>query len=190
MTSKVFLCWLTAILLAWYIVPRAEAAQPQGYWVFGDSLTSEYNSWASQINNRGLAHIQNVAQAGSMMTGTQIPRHISCYRREVILWLGTNDAGAGINPYAFEIALRDNLSILQNRGCKVWLVLPLKLTLSAGHSKRTWEMRKLTRNVSKEYSNITLLDAPYNAEDTTDGLHPTTNQASEIADWFINRLGL
>ncbi len=189
MSSRTFAGWLMVILVAWCVMPRAEAA-PKGFWVFGDSLTSEYNSWASQLNNQGLAHIQNVAQAGSMMVGTNMPSQMSCLHREVIMWLGTNDAGAGINPGLFEVALRDNLSHLSNRNCKVWLVLPVKLYLSKGHENRTWRLRKVTATVSKDYPNVTLLDAPYDAEDTTDGIHPTESQATYTAAWFANRLGL
>lgn len=180
---------LAVLGVAWSVIPKAEASPP-AYWVFGDSLTSEYNSWASQLNNQGLAHIQNVAQAGSMMVGTNMPQQMSCLHREVIMWLGTNDAGAGVNTGLFEIALRDKLAFLEIRGCRVWLVLPVKLYLSKGHEQRTWEMRKITREVSKDYPNVRLLDAPYDAEDTTDGLHPTEGQATNTAAWFARRLGL
>ncbi len=186
MTRKLALIG-TVLAFAIFITPSADA---KGYWVFGDSLTSEHNSWASQLNNRGLAHIQNVAQAGSLMVGTSMPTQMSCRNREVILWLGTNDAGTGIPLTQYEISLRDKLAFLKNRDCRVWLVMPLKLELSRGHSVRTWKVRKLTRRVSREYSNTTLLDAPYNPIDTTDGLHPTTEQAGEIADWFAKRLNL
>ena len=162
----------------------ASTAHATSYWLFGDSLSSDVGAWSSKVN----FHINNVAQAGSMITQSDIPRQVSCARREVIYWLGTNDAGRGVSESMYKLALRDHMQFLAGRGCKVWMVLPVVVTLSPEHEQRTKDARQWSKVVAKDYENITLLSAPYLTADTSDGLHPTDKRHGIIANWITKKL--
>lgn len=161
------------------------ACADTGYWLFGDSLSSDAGAWSSKVD----FHINNVAQAGSMLTQSDIPRQVSCARREVIYWLGTNDAGRGVSEGLYKLALRDHMQFLAGRDCKVWMVLPVVVTLSPEHEQRTKDARRWSKAVAKDYDNITVLSAPYLTADTSDGLHPTDKRHRIIANWITKKLG-
>ncbi|EEB78081.1 hypothetical protein GPB2148_2713 [marine gamma proteobacterium HTCC2148] len=156
------------------------------YWLFGDSLSSDAGAWSSKVG----FHINNVAQAGSMITQSDIPRQVSCAKREVIYWLGTNDAGDGVSEGLYKLALRDHMQFLSGRDCDVWLVLPVLVTLSPELEQRTRDARQWSKAVAKEYDNVTVLSAPYLTADTIDGLHPTDNRHGIIARWITKKLAV
>ena len=162
----------------------ASTAHATSYWLFGDSLSSDAGAWSSKVD----FHINNAAQAGSMITQSDIPRQVSCAKREVIYWLGTNDAGDGVSEGLYKLALRDHMQFLEGRGCKVWMVLPVLVTLSPEHEQRTKDARQWSKAVAKDYSNITVLSAPYLTADTIDGLHPTDSRHGIIARWITKKL--
>jgi hypothetical protein len=162
----------------------ASTAHATSYWLFGDSLSSDPGAWSSKVD----FHINNVAQAGSMITQSDIPRQVSCARREVIYWLGTNDAGRGVDKVLYQQELRDHMQFLEGRGCKVWLVLPVVVTLSPEHEQRTRDARQWSKAVAKDYDNVTVLSAPYLTADTSDGLHPTDKRHGIIARWITKKL--
>jgi hypothetical protein len=154
------------------------------YWLFGDSLSSDAGAWSSKVD----FHINNVAQAGSMITQSDIPRQVSCARREVIYWLGTNDAGRGVDKVLYQQALRDHMQFLEGRNCKVWMVLPVLVTLTPEHEQRTRDARQWSKAVAKDYENVTVLNAPYLTSETTDGVHPTDERQGIIARWITKKL--
>jgi hypothetical protein len=162
----------------------ASTANATSYWLFGDSLSSDAGAWSSKVG----FHINNVAQAGSMITQSDIPRQVSCAKREVIYWLGTNDAGDGVSEGLYKLALRDHMQFLKGRGCKVWMVLPVIVTLSPELEQRTKDARQWSKAVAKDYDNVTVLSAPYLTADTIDGLHPTDSRHGIIARWITKKL--
>ena len=162
----------------------ASTAHATSYWLFGDSLSSDAGAWSSKVD----FHINNSAQAGSMITQSDIPRQVSCYKREVIYWLGTNDAGDGVSEGLYKLALRDHMQFLSGRDCDVWLVLPVLVTLSPELEQRTKDARQWSKAVAKEYDNVTVLSAPYLTADTIDRLHPTDNRHGIIARWITKKL--
>ncbi|MCX2972085.1 SGNH/GDSL hydrolase family protein [Halieaceae bacterium IMCC8485] len=161
-------------------------AHSASYWLFGDSLSSDAGAWSSKVG----FHINNVAQAGSMITQSDIPRQVSCAKREVIYWLGTNEAGDGVSEGLYKLALRDHMQFLSGRDCDVWLVLPVLVTLSPELEQRTKDARQWSKAVAKEYDNVTVLSAPYLTADTIDGLHPTDNRHGIIARWITKKLAV
>ncbi len=174
--------YLTASALS---VAMSTACADTSYYLFGDSLSSDAGAWSSKVD----FHINNVAQAGSLLTQSDIPRQISCRKREVIYWLGTNDAGYGVAQGLYQQALRDHMQFLAGRDCKVWLVLPVVVTLSPEHEQRTRDARQWSKAVAKDYDNVTVLSAPYLTADTSDGLHPTDRRHGIIARWITKKLG-
>jgi threonine aldolase len=68
------------------------------------------------------------------------------------------------------------------------MVLPVVVTLSPEHEQRTKDARQWSKAVAKDYSNITVLSAPYLTADTSDGLHPTDNRHEIIARWLTKKL--
>ena len=178
------------ILIGLFISIPCKADNSKAYWVFGDSLTSEDKSWASQLNDLDFAHIQNLAQAGSLLTNSSIPKQLSCVQREVIYWLGTNDAGHGVGEALYKLKLNNHMTTLKNRGCVVYLVLPIQVNLTPAHTTRTLAARDWTYDVGVSYTNVVILDAPYDETQTTDGLHPTDGAQFWLAVYFSNELGL
>ena len=172
------------ILIALAFLSASTAHANTSYWLFGDSLSSDSGAWSSKVD----FHINNAAQAGSLLTQSDIPRQLSCHKREVIYWLGTNDAGYGVPQGLYQQELRDHMQFLEGRGCKVWMVLPVVVTLSPEHEQRTKDARQWSKAVAKDYSNITVLSAPYLTADTSDGLHPTDNRHGIIARWITKKL--
>ena len=164
----------------------ASTAHANSYWLFGDSLSSDAGAWSSKVD----FHINNAAQAGSLLTQSDIPRQLSCAKREVIYWLGTNDAGDGVSEGLYKLALRDHMQFLSGRDCSVWLVLPVVVTLSPELEQRTKDARQWSKAVAKEYDNVTVLSAPYLTADTIDGLHPTDNRHAIIARWITKKLAV
>ena len=160
------------------------ACADTSYYLFGDSLSSDAGAWSSKVD----FHVNNVAQAGSLLTQSDIPRQLSCHKREVIYWLGTNDAGYGVPQGTYQQSLRDHMQFLEGRGCKVWMVLPVVVTLSPEHEQRTKDARQWSKAVAKDYSNVTVLSAPYLTADTSDGLHPTDKRHGIIARWITKKL--
>jgi lysophospholipase L1-like esterase len=173
--------YLTAAALS---VAMSTACADTSYYLFGDSLSSDAGAWSSKVD----FHINNVAQAGSLLTQSDIPRQLSCHKREVIYWLGTNDAGYGVAQGLYQQALRDHMQFLAGRDCKVWLVLPVVVTLSPEHEQRTRDARQWSKAVAKDYDNVTVLSAPYLTADTSDGLHPTDKRHGIIARWITKKL--
>ena len=162
----------------------ASTAHANSYWLFGDSLSSDAGAWSSKVD----FHINNAAQAGSLLTQSDIPRQLSCHKREVIYWLGTNDAGYGVPQGLYQQELRDHMQFLEGRGCKVWMVLPVVVTLSPEHEQRTKDARNWSKAVANDYNNVTVLSAPYLTADTSDGLHPTDSRHGIIARWITKKL--
>jgi hypothetical protein len=190
MVNSSVLMALGMLMLVLFMSLPCVADDSQGYWVFGDSLTSEDKSWASQLNDLDFAHIQNLAQAGSLLTNSSIPKQLSCYRRQVIYWLGTNDAGFGIDEELYKLKLNNHMTTLKNRGCVVYLVLPVQVNITPEHTTRTIAARDWTYDVGVLYTNVVILDAPYDETQTTDGLHPTDAAQFWLAAYFSNVLGL
>ena len=190
MVNSSFLMAIGLIVLCMLMSLPCRADSSQAYWVFGDSLTSEDRSWASQLNDLDFAHIQNLAQAGSLLTNSSIPKQLSCYNRKVIYWLGTNDAGHGVDEALYKLKLNNHLTTLQNRGCVVYLVLPVQVNLTPEHTTRTIAARDWTYDVGVLYTNVVILDAPYDETQTTDGLHPTDGAQFWLSVYFSNALGL
>jgi lysophospholipase L1-like esterase len=172
------------ILIALAFLSASTAHATSSYWLFGDSLSSDAGAWSSKVD----FHINNAAQAGSLLTQSDIPRQLSCHKREVIYWLGTNDAGYGVPQGLYQQELRDHMQFLEGRGCKVWMVLPVVVTLSPEHEQRTKDARNWSKAVAKDYNNVTVLSAPYLTADTSDGLHPTDSRHGIIARWITKKL--
>jgi len=185
-----FLIAIGLVVLTLFISLPCSADSSQSYWVFGDSLTSEDKSWASQLNDLDFAHIQNLAVAGSQLTKSTIPSQLSCRNREVIYWLGTNDAGSGVDEALYKLKLNNHMTTLKNRGCVVYLVLPIQVNFTPDHTTRTLAARAWTYDVGVLYTNVVILDAPYDETQTTDGLHPTDGAQFWLSVYFANVLGL
>ena len=173
--------------LALAALPLLAQASPEGYWVFGDSLSSEKTSWASQLV--AITHIQNLAVAGSQLTKSTIPSQLSCRNREVIYWLGTNDAGSGVDEYTFKAKLSKHLSTFARKKCKVHLVLPISVNLTPTLARNTSDARRWVKETATLFG-LKTLDAPYNERETTDGLHPTPGAHFWLAVWFANALNI
>lgn len=181
----------TVSLIAFILFSSAAhvMSSPRDISVFGDSLSSPSYSWLEQINRLEYAQMRNMAVAGSMLVATEIPRQLNCHTTDVILWSGTNDAGANINLAWYERSLNDKLAFLETRGCTVWLGLPVQLDISEGWAD-TREYRKIGRKLAQRYQNTRAVNVPYNQEQTLDGLHPTEEQHAAIAEFWIRELKL
>jgi len=165
--------------------------ESQHYWIFGDSLTSSPDSWANQLDDHNFATINNAAQPGLRLVDLTLPRYIKCADSEVIMWIGTNDAGNNITKDRYEQALTDKLKFLEGRECKVWLILPLQLdTLGPELQARTMAAREWTLQIASLYSNVTILDPPYSPDQTVDGLHPNTGAQFWTAVYLANEIGM
>ena len=180
---------LMAILLP---VSQCRADNTQHFYLFGDSLSAVPNSWAELLNKYDYAHIHNISRGGLRLIDITIPEWLYCSKyTQVIIRLGTNDAGNMVTDQDYEVKLRQHLDTLQSKEGQVWLALPLHLTeLGSAIEERTLAKRALTERVSREYQNVTLLDVPYDPNETTDGLHPTAWQQVWTALWFITALEL
>jgi len=181
---------LTAILIAVLAMP-AIADETQHYWVFGDSLTSTPDSWANQLDDLGFATINNAAQPGLRLVDLTLPRYLNCVHSEVIIWIGTNDAGNKIPKKRYEQALTDAMQFFEGRECKVWLILPLQLdTLGSELQERTLAAREWTLQIASMYSNVSILDPHYSPDQTVDGLHPNTGAQFWTAVYLLNEIGM
>ena len=173
------------------LITPAYADDSQHYWVFGDSLTSTSDSWANQLSEYNFATINNTAEPGLRLVDLTLPGYLRCTNSEVIMWIGTNDAGNKIPQARYEQALVDKLQFFEGRNCTVWLVLPLDLTtLGYELEEATQAARAWTTQVASSYSNVTILDPPYNPEHTTDGLHPTTGAQFWTAVYLADAIGM
>lgn len=161
-------------------------------WVFGDSLTSPANSWAEVIDDQGYAQIRNTARAGLRLVDVTMPNWLYCWQgEEVVLRLGTNDAGNNVPAAVYEQKLIDVLQFLQGRDCKVWLMLPIRFTGGGQElDQRLRKFKQITRRTGRNYQNVTILDVPYNEKETGDGLHPTAEAQEIAAAWIIEALKL
>lgn len=187
--TPVIFVLFAALMLA--LSMNVQADQTQRFWLVGDSFSSEPDSWAEQLDDIEYAFIQNLSVEGARLIDVTMPTWLNCDRSEVILRIGTNDAGSGVSDEDFENKLRKHLNDLTVQQCKVWLVLPLHLThLGSAVEQATLDKRAITDIVSREYQNVTLLDPPYDHTKTVDGLHPTTGAQSWTAIWFASALGL
>ena len=126
-TSLIIAAWVLIIILS-AIGTEAEADESRVYWLLGDSLSSPHDSWANQLDDDGWATINNMSQPGLTLSDSSLPRYISCNpTTQVIIWLGTNDAGSDVHPALIERTLIDHLAFLMGRGCKVVILEPLQL---------------------------------------------------------------
>jgi hypothetical protein len=180
------------LIAAWCLMVSVDSlAGDRTFYVYGDSLTSPAGSWADLIDDHGYATIRNQAVPGSRLVDLRIPR-LPCHNgTEVILWIGTNDAGSNVPKNSYKSSLRRALTSLQEQNCSVTLILPVLVdSISTQVHERTRSVRRWTWSTAVNYSNVTMLDAPYSTENTVDGLHPNAGQQFWIAVWLINELGL
>ena len=165
--------------------------ESQHYWVFGDSLTSQPDSWANQLDDYGFATINNGAQPGLRLVDLTLPGYIKCGPSEVIVWLGTNDAGNNVLKPHYVQALTDALQFFEGRQCNVWLILPLLFdTLGPQMQERTLAVREWTLQTASPYTNVTILDPPYSPDQTVDGLHPNTGAQFWTAVYLASEIGM
>jgi len=185
--------WILAIAFWCFVMAPAAMAKdkPQRFYLFGDSLSAAHNSWAELLNDYDMAQIHNISRGGLRLVDITIPHWLACNDAEVIIRLGTNDAGNRVSDEDYAKALRNHLDTLQAKSCKVWLALPLHLTeLGEELEWRTREKRNLTARIAREYQNVSVMDVPYNPHETTEGVHLTGLEQLWTALWFIEELGL
>ena len=159
-------------------------AETQHYYIFGDSLSSPTGcEWPRQLH--GAVH--NYAQAGLTLAAFDLPHHFKVEPNGIaVVYIGTNDAGAGYRINPFRRQLQELVSTLRSRGmARIYLVGQPYLSVLEGKAD---PFRVVTQEVAEEFG-TEYLDPLWGDESTVDGVHPSCINHAYLGYWFRFKLG-
>ena len=161
---------ILAVALSLFFVAQAYASSTdRKIFVFGDSLSAPYFSWAEVIDQANYAQVHNYSRGGLKMVDLTFPNWLACDMNiprpwkpdTVILWLGTNDI---YNKVDYEDALRAAVASSMAQGCMTYVVMP---------QEGLDEHRELFTEVVGDFPGAVLVDMPWDKTLTVDGIHQT-----------------
>ncbi len=160
--------------------------------IIGDSLSAAgypYKSWAQYVEPEQ-AVVRNLAQVGLSLDRFDLPAYIYpralADRAIALVYIGTNDAGMGVDVRTFEIRLTYMTHYLAKRGYEVWLVAQPELDI---HAEVLEEYRHATEDVADDYG-YHYIDPHWGTDSTVDGVHPDQFGQIMLYYWFMRELGL
>ena len=166
-------------------------------WVFGDSLSGTPNAWPFLLQEQGYATVRNIAIPGMKMSQFELPFLVCGNSKnervgrfdEVVIWIGTNDARVG-SLSVYKTKMRETLDVLQDKGCKVTLVLVPSYRHDPALNKLVRPYRRYQLAIAKQYPNVRWMDLVWDADKMVDRLHQNPELQQMQAEDFAYKQGL
>ena len=143
------------------------ACQP-GYYVLGDSLSSQSFSWVRQVTTHNM---MSIAMPGLTVEAATFPSWLgpTSEIKGLIIFLGTNDVGSGVSTEAFRFRLSELVVKAQNQGLEVICVEIPGWNNFPDLDKASQPYRSIQYEVCPEVINIAITDEVM--ADSPDGAH-------------------
>lgn len=170
-------------ILALLISGATAHAGVQHYYIISDSLSSPTGcEWPLQLQGA----IHNYAQAGLTLAAFDLPHHFRTEpNSKAIIYIGTNDAGAGYKVSAFKQQLKELVSVLRSRNmAQIYIVAQPYLDI---HESKLNTFRAVTKAVAQEVA-ATYLDPGWGTSSTMDGVHPSCVSNMYLGWWIRQQL--